>query len=217
MVTQVPGINISILRQSTFAKREEPLLINGRVTAFGFGVPTLVRVSLLGPDFDPQILVFDTFSAPIGGDYSISVIASKDGRYTVAAQAFLPIAIPIPGADPITIGPPLAESPTPPVVIGEPRDGGVSAELPTGRQFLSLPPPTSIEINAPVIVAPVIPITIGRPGFQFPELPDRPPDRPAEIIIIPIVEVPVVEVPTEEKEPTVSIVKGARITGFGVS
>lgn len=211
MVTQIPGLNISILRQSTSAKREQPLLINGRVTAFGFGVPTLVRVSLLGPDFDPQTLVFDTFSSPIGGDYSVSVIASKDGRYTVAAQAFLPLAIPVPGRDPIPIGPPLTESPTPPIVIGEPQNGGVSAELPSGRQFLSLPAPTPIEIDIPIFVAPAIPIIIGRPGFRLPEPTGEPRDKPAEIIIIPIV-----EIPAEEDEPAVSIVKGAKITRFGV-
>ena len=88
---QVPGINISILRQQTVTQRGVPLLISGRVSALGLPVPALVRVTLEGPDFDPQVTNFDTFASPTG-DYAVPVIADKDGQYTVQAKAYPPIA-----------------------------------------------------------------------------------------------------------------------------
>ena len=118
MVTaQIPGINISILRQSTFGRRGEPIFISGRVTALGIGVPALVRVALQGPSFDPQVTNFDTFAAPVTGDYTVPVIADKDGQYRVR-----PVAIPtLPGiGSPIDILTPTGKSPSPPLVIGTP-------------------------------------------------------------------------------------------------
>jgi hypothetical protein len=47
MVTaQIPGINISILRQQTTTQRGVPLLISGRGTALRLPVPALVSKSL---------------------------------------------------------------------------------------------------------------------------------------------------------------------------
>ncbi len=173
MVQGLPAVNISILRQATFVGRGQPLLISGRVTFFGFGIPTLVRVTLNGPSFDPQVITFDTFSSPVSGDYSVSVLAEKDGTYEVFAQAFPPIVLPIPGDTSLTL-PPLAESGKPPIVVGAPVAGGVSADLPGGRETLPIPPAFELEIFTPITIgAPVIPITIGNgrapaPAFPFP-------------------------------------------------
>lgn len=194
MPPQVPGINISILRQSTTTRRGEPLLISGRVTALSFGIPALVRVFLNGPDFDPQIVTFDTFSSPVIGNYSVSILADKDGRYTVSAQAFPPFILPIPTGAPLT-PPALAESPSPPIIIGDPQDGGVSVDTPDGRLFFPIPPPTPIEIGGPIFIVPQIPITIGLPGagpIVFPGAPVSmlPPDRPEDLIITAIIQLP---------------------------
>lgn len=203
MPPQVPGINISILRQSTTTRRGEPLLISGRVTALGFGIPALVRVFLNGPDFDPQIVTFDTFSSPVVGNYSVSILADKDGRYTVSTQAFPPFILPIPAGSPIT-PPALAESPSPPIIIGSPEGDGISVDTPDGRRFFAIPPPTPIEINTPIIIAPQIPITIGIPGagpIVFPGAPVSmlPPDRPEELVITAIIQLP------EEEEMPVGV------------
>lgn len=213
MVLGIPGINISILRQSTSIGRGQPLLISGRVTFLGFGLPALVRVSLNGPSFDPQTVTFDTFSAPIGGDYNVAVLAQKDGTYEVFAQALPPIVLPIPGDIPLGL-PPLAESNRPPLVVGSPVNGGVDADLPGGRQRLTAPPLTRIEIRAPVTVgAPQIPITIGGggggfgipglsafpafPGFPIaPRVPVGGEDQPAQIIVAPVIISPGAEEPT---------------------
>lgn len=221
MVTQLPGINISILRQSTAVRRNEPLLISGRVTALGFGIPTLIRVFLEGPSFDPQVLSFDTFSSPISGDYSVSILAEKDGQYLVKSQAFPPFAIPVPGGTPITL-PPLAESPSPPIIIGDVQDGNVSVDTPGGRQTFAVPAPSPIEIFAPITVAPSIPITIGGPvgggipglPFVFPGVPvsAAAPDQPTELIITSIIQLPPAEAVPEGQVAVVS----AAITGLSV-
>ncbi len=212
MPPQIPGINISIIRQATTARRGEPLLISGRVTLLGLGIPTLVRVFLSGPSFDPQITSFDTISAPVSGDYSISVIADKDGRYQVSSQAFPPFVLPIPGGTPIT-PPPLAESTSPPIVIGDRVNGSVSVDTPAGRQTIAAPAPAPFELFAPITVAPSIPITIdvnggGGPAFPFifPGAPLGPtiPDAPELLVITPIIEVPKKEELPVEIEPVIS-------------
>ena len=64
---EIPGITISILRSQTFGATGQPLQISGRVTVFGVPLPlTFVRVSLTGPDYDPQTLAFDTLADPEG-------------------------------------------------------------------------------------------------------------------------------------------------------
>ena len=208
----IPGVNISILRQSTTIGKRQPLLISGRVTIFGFGVPTLVRVSLDGPSFDPQTITFDTFSSPVGGDYNIAIVAEKDGTYEVFAQALLPLVLPIPGDTPLSL-PPLAESNRPPIVVGLPIDGGVDADLPSGRQRLAAPPSTPIEISNRISIgAPQIPITIRFPGaptgFTLPGIPTAFPGFPA--FITPVTgpadqpaQVVTVVVTSEEERPSI--------------
>jgi hypothetical protein len=191
MVTaQIPGINISILRQQTTTQRGVPLLISGRVTALGLPVPALVRVSLEGPSFAPERSNFDTFAAPTG-DYAVPVIADHGGQYTVTARAFPPVALPVavPGLpSPIDILPPVAESPSPPIVVGQPVNGNVSVEGPRGRETLPAPSQTPVEISAPVQVSPLIPITIGgtdapAPASPTPTPSGLPPDIPGPIIV----------------------------------
>ena len=190
---QVPGINISILRQQTVTQRGVPLLISGRVSALGLPIPALVRVTLEGPDFDPQVTNFDTFASPTG-DYSVPIIADKDGQYTVQAKAFPPIALPlgVPGLpSPIDILPPVAASPSPPVVVGDRVNGVVRAEVPEGTQRLPVPPQTTVEVSAPVSVSSVFPITVGGGSGGFGGIPFFPqptglgiPDQPAPQQII---------------------------------
>ncbi len=94
MAVNVPGLSLSILRQQTSVRTGLPLLISGRFTAFGMGVPALIRVFLEGPTYDPQLRSFDTFASPFSGDYTVNVIAEKDGHYNVYAQAFPPPIMP---------------------------------------------------------------------------------------------------------------------------
>lgn len=205
MVQGIPAVNISILRQATSVGMGQPLLISGRVTFFGFGIPTLVRVTLNGPSFDPQVITFDTFSSPVSGDYNVAVIAEKDGTYEVFAQAFPPIVLPIPGDSSLTL-PALAESGKPPIVVGAPVSGGVTAELPGGRETLPIPPVFDLEIFTPITIgAPVIPITIGNgrapaPAFPFPfpRLGGGPADQPAGVVITPVI----IPAEMEEEVPT---------------
>ena len=215
VTTQIPGINISILRQQTTTQRGVPLLISGRVTALGLPAPALVRVSLEGPSFAPEVTNFDTFAAPTG-DYAVPIIADQDGQYTVTARAFPPVALPvaIPGLpSPIDILPPVAESPSPPIVVGQPVNGNVSVEGPRGRETLPAPPPTSIEIQAPVQVSPFITIGAPRaavPGFPTPTPTGLPPDIPGPIIIETVVTPP----PAAAPAPTPEDVTSAQVVGF---
>ena len=160
---QIPGFNISVLRQKTSARPNEPLTITGKVSAFGFGFPAFVRVFLEGPQHNPEVRTFDTFASPLSGDYSIPVLAEKEGEYQVYARAFVPLAIPVPGSpEPLFLGPPIAESPKPLLAIGTPVDGGVALDLAPGQsQRIPLPAPTPIEVSAPITFA---------PNIQFPQL-----------------------------------------------
>ena len=184
---QVPGINVSILRQQTSTQPRVPLLISGRVTALGLPIPALVRVSLEGPTFAPEITNFDTQAAPTG-DYAVPILADQDGQFTVTARAypfvFFPLGLPgLPS--PIDVLPPAAVSPSPPIVVGDPVNGGVSI----GGRTVPAPPQTSVEISAPVQVSTLIPITIGgAPGaapvfFPAPTPTGLAPDIPGPIII----------------------------------
>ena len=162
-----------------------PLLISGRFTVFGMGVPTFIRVFLEGPSYDPQIRSFDTFTSPFSGDYTTNVIAEKDGQYNVYAQAFPPPLIPTgpPFPEAMMLLPPIAESTKPPLVVGSPFNGGVDALLPDGtRQRLTAPEMLDIEIT-PIISIGAPSITIGAPGvpgfIPFPLLPAPPPAPPA--------------------------------------
>ena len=155
---QLPGFNVSVLRQRTTAQPNEPVTMSGRVSVFGFGLPALVRVSVEGPAHNPEVRTFDTVAAPITGDYSIAVLVEKEGQYQVYAQAFPPVGLPVPGgAEPFLLGPPLAESPRPPLIIGRPVDGGVEFQVAPGQIVRVAPPaPTPIEVFTPITVAPSI-------------------------------------------------------------
>jgi len=171
-----------------------PLLISGRFTAFGLGVPAFIRILLEGPSYDPQIRSFDTFASPFSGDFSTNVIAEKDGRYTVYAQAFPPPILPTgpPFPDAMLLLPPMAESTRPPLVVGYPYDGGVDALLPDGtRQRLDNPPLQPIEFR-PVISVGAPGVTISMPGIPggvtIPTLPfyPTPPAPPAPLPTPPV-------------------------------
>lgn len=192
MPPQVPGFNVTALRQQTFARRNQPVLISGRVTVFGLGAPAFVRVFLEGTSHNPDIRSFDAFAAPFSGDYSVPVLAEKDGQYQVYAQAFFPLALPVPGApEPLFLGPPLAESPRPSLAIGERIDGEVEFELAPGQlQRIAVPPRTPVEVRVPISFAPRIEFPAMRRAPIFPLLPPpAAPSPPAEVVITPTVEV----------------------------
>lgn len=212
MVTpQLPGLNISILRERTVVQRGQPVTISGRVSALGFGFPAVVRVNLEGPTFDPQVTSFETMSSPTG-DYAVAVIADKDGQFQVMAQAF-PIGANLPLVG--TFLPALAESPSPPLAVGQPVNGAVLTEA--GQQ-IPAPPQTDIEIQTPVqIGAPVI--SIVQPAAAAPApaaapfvptaAPSAPSPAPPPTIIIPFLQAP----PVEEEEAPLPVV-GGQVVGF---
>lgn len=186
-LAQLPGINVSIQRAQSAVGRGQPLLISGRVTAIGIGLVSLVRVSLEGPSFQPEIANFDTLSSPITGNYSIPVVAPTEGQYTVTARAFPPIAFPIPGLpSPIDFLPALGESTSPPIVVGEVINGVVSLR-PPGQPSQRVPAPalTDIELSPIITVAPQIPITFpaptGAPGPAVFLLPFAAPGLPTGV------------------------------------
>lgn len=200
MTTTLPGLAISILRSQTFGPAEQPINISGRVTGFGFPLPALVRVTLDGPDHNPEQLHFNTLSTPTG-DYSVAVLPPKDGQYQVFAQAFFPVAVPVPfgGAENLFTGPPLATSASPPLSIGRPVDSSVVQDLGEGvTRRVAQPPPTQIEISAPITIGGFgdgLPAGGGQPPFligfpgpgqqpppgppALPEPPDEPPETPS--------------------------------------
>jgi len=179
MAINIPGLSLSILRQQTTVQAGLPLLISGRFTAFGMGVPAFIRIFLEGPSYDPQLRSFDTFSSPFSGDYSTNVIAEKDGQYSVYAQAFPPPLIPSgpPFPEAMMLLPPFAESTRPPLVVGYPFNGGVDALLPDGtRQRLTAPPMQPIEFRPIITVAPGVSVTApGVPAAMIPYAPPAPP------------------------------------------
>ena len=145
---EIPGITISILRSQTFGATGQPLQISGRVTVFGVPLPlTFVRVSLTGPDYDPQTLAFDTLADP-EGNYAVGVVAPSDGNYTVKADAYLFPLLPQGPliAQPILL-PAIGESDAPPLVFGTPGVNGVIAQTPGGPANLAAPSPSQPEIN----------------------------------------------------------------------
>lgn len=216
MVTaQLPGLNISILRERTTTQRGQPVTISGRVSILGFGLPAVVRVNLEGPTFDPQVTTFETMSSPTG-DYAVNVIADKDGAFTVMSEAFPPGSnIPLVGS----LLPALAGSPAPPLAVGRLVNGSVLTEA---GDRVPVPPSTDIEIRTPIQVgAPIISI-VQPPGaapapapaapFPFPGPLGPSPVPPATIIIVDTeAPAPAPPAPTvEEAGPVV----GGRVVGF---
>lgn len=157
MAIEIPGLNLSILRQETRVEAGQPLLISGRLTAFGLGIPAYIRIILEGPSYDPQTRYFDTFASPFSGDYSVNVIAEKGGQYEVFAQAMPPPLIPSTPLTPdaMLLLPSIAESTHPPIAVGDLVEGGVSYLDQYGAsQFLQTPVQTPIEFMPYITVAP---------------------------------------------------------------
>ncbi|MBI2855646.1 MAG: hypothetical protein HYX93_02230 [Chloroflexi bacterium] len=194
MSPQLPGFNVSVLRQRTSAPPNEPVTMSGRVSAFGFGIPALVRVFVEGPAHNPEVRTFDTVAAPITGDYSIAVLVEKEGSYLVYAQAFPPVGLPLPGgAEPILLGPPLAESPRPPLIIGQPVNGRVEFEVAPGQWERVAPPaPTLVEVVTSITVVPRITV----------------PSPPARVVA-PIPAAP----PSGRLEPPAAVTMPAEVSG----
>ncbi len=180
MAVTIPGLDLSIVRGATQTQAGQAVLMSGRFTAFGIGVPAFIRVYLEGPDYNPEKTHFDATSSPFSGDYSVQVVPSKDGSYKVYSQAFpLPL---IPTGpvfpEPLLLLPPIAESSQPPLNVGYPVQGGVNAQTPSGSQFLTTPAQSPIEIS---MGAPVV--SIIQPGAAVPSYaaPIPPPLAPAAI------------------------------------
>ncbi|KKN35591.1 hypothetical protein LCGC14_0782010 [marine sediment metagenome] len=176
MSPAIPGFTLSILRQNTVVQAGKPLLISGRLSAFGIGLPlATIRVFVEGPSYDPSVRHFDT-STSLTGDYTTNILADKDGKYIVYAQAFPLPGIPLGPAfpePPIPL-PSFAESPRPPVAVGRPVPGGVSAETPEGLKTIGAPPASPIEFRPIVTVAPSISIPAPAAFPSFPALAPQP-------------------------------------------
>ncbi len=155
----IPAMDLSIQRQSTVVEAGKPLLISGRLSLLGIGLPAVVRVFVDGPKYDPASRHFDTFSSPFTGDYSTNVLAEKEGEYEVYAQAYLPTPLALPFLpEPLILGPTLAESPKPPIVVGTPTAGGlVKTITEAGSQVVPTP---SFDISVPIMVE------VAAPGVQ---------------------------------------------------
>jgi hypothetical protein len=174
MPVTIPGLTLSILRQSTSTQTGKPVLISGRFTAFGLGCPALVRVTLEGPDYNPERTTFDAFASPFTGDYNVQVVPPKDGNYKIYADAYPLPPLPQGPSFPtnLLLLPPVAESEQPPLVVGLPAPGGVSAQLPSGSQFLSSPPQNPLELQV-AVGAPSVSISMpsgGGGGGIFPTI-----------------------------------------------
>lgn len=174
-MTTIPGFSISILRQQTFGGVNQPINISGRVTGFGFPAPALVRVTLDGPEHNPEQRTFDT--SALAGDYQVTVLAEKEGQYTVQAEAAPPFALPVPAAaESLLKLPAFAVSSSPPLAIGRVSGDELLQDLGEGvTQRVSQPPSSQIEIITPISVevgggaaapAPsgVLPFLTGFPG-----------------------------------------------------
>lgn len=141
------------------------MLISGRLTAFGLGLPALIRLTLEGPSYNPEQKYFDAFAQPFSGDYNVQVLADKDGEYTISAKAYPFPALPSGPLIPenLLLLPSVAESPKPPLVVGNPVEGGVNALLPDGsKQFLQSPVSSPIEV---MVGAPSVSVTTGGGGI----------------------------------------------------
>jgi hypothetical protein len=172
MVLEIPGLSLSILRQDTQTEAGKPVLISGRFTAFGLGLPAFVRVYLEGPDYNPEVTTFDAFAEPFSGNWSVQVVAQKDGNYSVYAEAYPGPAIPTGPLFPsnIVLVPPIAVSTKPPLVVGLPVPGGVNAQTPEGTQFLSTPAQSPLELLT-TVGAPVISVSVPTPTTTLPTTP----------------------------------------------
>ena len=173
----IPGLSLSILRQDTVTQAGKPVLVSGRFTGFGLGLPAFIRVALQGPSYNPEVRNFDTIASPFSGDYAVQVLAEKDGQYTLKAAAIPMPLVPTGPAfpEPLLLLPPVAESTEPPLVVGQPTTGGISVPGPGGQgsQLVPTPPKTDIEIS---VGAPGVTITFpGAPGRGAPALPGLPP------------------------------------------
>jgi len=192
MAITVPGLNLSILRQDTVVQSGRPLLISGRFTALGIGLPAFIRVTLEGPSYDPQLRTFATFASPFSGDYSVNVLAEKDGQFFVFAEAFPPPLLPAGPLfpDPLLLPPAFAESTRPPLAVGGLVEGGVDALLPDGtRRFLPTPPMQPIEFAPMITVAAPVSVTLpGAPagGGLFPFLPPAVTPAPVAVPGVPL-------------------------------
>lgn len=179
----LPGLNISIIRQATGAARNQPVLISGKATAFGVGIPALVRVVMEGPPGNPERRTFDTLSRPVTGDYSLNVFSETEGQFTLQALAYAPLTVPIPGFPTPVLGPSLAESIEPPIIIGEIEGGQIVFDTEAGRRAAPLPPLSPVELS--VNISPVINIGgDGGGGFLPPPSGGGAPDLPGQTEII---------------------------------
>jgi hypothetical protein len=207
MAVTVPGLDLSILRGATQAQAGQAVLISGRFTAFGIGVPAFIRVFLEGPDYNPEKTHFDSVSSPFSGDYSVQVVPSKDGSYKVYSQAFpLPLVPTGPAfPEPLLLLPPIAESPQPPLVVGAPAAGGVNAQTPSGTQFLSTPSLSPIEVSVGAPAISIVQPGVTAPSYAVP----TPPALPAAaipttyVIPSPPAAAPTVTMPTVPTAPVI--------------
>lgn len=186
-------IDLSITRQSTTVEAGKPLLISGRCSFLGVGspLPFLIRVTVSGPKYDPVDRHFDTFSSPFTGDYSINVLAEKDGEYDVYAKAYPPApSLPL-IPDPLLLGPSLAESTKPPIVVGTPTPEGLIETITEVGRVETISAPSPVYVEVPVMVEVAAPRVQAAPT----QLPSAPPS------------IPLSELPRLEKQAYVPIIE----------
>ncbi|MDP2660636.1 MAG: hypothetical protein Q8R28_07900 [Dehalococcoidia bacterium] len=188
MVTPT-GLSISVSQARISGVPGQPIPVSGRVTAFGLGVPALVRIRLEGP----RQTDFTTF-AGLTGNYQVDVTPEVAGAYLLRAQAFPPL----PGL--ANILPPIAESsPTP----GGP--GFPMPEFPGPRAELPSP-----SVTVPVTIEQLFPAAAAEAEATTPIL-----FQPPEITrrtLEPVALAPI----TFPFEPTITEPAQAQLVGFSL-
>lgn len=159
-MVEIPGISLSLIRSATSVQAGSPLLVSGRFTLFGLGAPAFIRVFLIGPSYNPETTHFDATAQPFSGEYNVQVTPAKDGEYSLYAQAYpLPV---LPSGPLVPEGilalPAIGSTDRLPIVVGTPTAGGVTAQTPSGSQFLSSPNLTPVEVS---VGAPSVSVSTG--------------------------------------------------------
>ena len=175
------GFGLTIERETAWARPGEPIRLKGKFTVLNIGAPGFIYVSITGPDYAPQTRTFPALAAPFTGEWQTEVTLDQEGAYEAKAEAY-PL---------FPIGPAIAESIRPTLLIGEKVPEGVKSKLPTGQEVTyPLPPVMAPEISPQIIISPTISFPAGvspTPGYAPYVAPPMPttPELPARVTVTP--------------------------------